>query len=299
MDAIGFGALNVDKVYLVSEIPKAEEESFVIDFKIYAGGSSANTISALASLGLKTGFIGKVGKDSEGEFLIRDFESFGVDTSNVIVSEGRTGVAMVFVDREGRRAILLDPALNDTIKFDEIDLNYVKDFRLLHLSSFVCKVSWESFESQKRLAEEFEGIVSFDPGSVYAKFGLDKIKPLIKQTNVFMPNEIEIELLTGLDYREGAEVFLKWCDAVVVKRGEKGCYVASDEGCYEVPAYKVKVVDTTGAGDAFNAGFLYGLLKGKNLEGCAKLGNYLASLCIQHVGARTYLRHLDKRYLPF
>ena len=299
MDAIGFGALNVDKVYLVSEIPKAEEESFVIDFKIYAGGSSANTISALARLGLKTGFIGKVGKDSEGEFLIRDFESFGVDTSNVIVSEGRTGVAMVFVDREGRRAILLDPALNDTIKFDEIDLNYVKDFRLLHLSSFVCKVSWESFESQKRIAEEFEGIVSFDPGSVYAKFGLDKIKPLIKQTNVFMPNEIEIELLTGLDYREGAEFFLKWCDVVVVKRGEKGCYVASDEGCYEVPAYKVKVVDTTGAGDAFNAGFLYGLLKGKNLEDCARIGNYLASLCIQHVGARTYLRHLDKRYLPF
>ena len=201
MDAIGFGALNVDKVYLVSEIPKAEEESFVIDFKIYAGGSSANTISALARLGLKTGFIGKVGKDSEGEFLIRDFESFGVDTSNVIVSGGRTGVAMVFVDREGRRAILLDPALNDTIKFDEIDLNYVKDFRLLHLSSFVCKVSWESFESQKRIAEEFEGIVSFDPGSVYAKFGLDKIKPLIKQTNIFMPNEIEIELLAGLDYR--------------------------------------------------------------------------------------------------
>ncbi len=299
MDAIGFGALNVDKVYLVSEIPKAEEESFVIDFKIYAGGSSANTISALARLGLKTGFIGKVGKDSEGEFLIRDFESFGVDTSNVIVSEGRTGVAMVFVDREGRRAILLDPALNDTIKFDEIDLNYVKDFRLLHLSSFVCKVSWESFESQKRIAEEFEGIVSFDPGSVYAKFGLDKIKPLIKQTNVFMPNEIEVELLTGLDYREGAEFFLKWCDVVVVKRGEKGCYVASDEGCYEVPAYKVKVVDTTGAGDAFNAGFLYGLLKGKNLEDCARIGNYLASLCIQHVGARTYLRHLDKRYLPF
>jgi len=299
VDAIGFGALNVDKVYLVSEIPKAEEESFVIDFKIYAGGSSANTISALARLGLKTGFIGKVGKDSEGEFLIRDFESFGVDTSNVIVSEGRTGVAMVFVDREGRRAILLDPALNDTIKFDEINLNYVKDFRLLHLSSFVCKVSWESFESQKRIAEKFEGIVSFDPGSVYAKFGLDKIKPLIKQTNVFMPNEIEIELLTGLDYREGAEFFLKWCDVVVVKRGEKGCYVASDEGCYEVPAYKVKVVDTTGAGDAFNAGFLYGLLKGKNLEDCARIGNYLASLCIQHVGARTYLRHLDKRYLPF
>ncbi len=299
MDAVGFGALNVDKVYLVNEIPKAEEESYVIDFKVYAGGSSANTISALAKLGLKTGFIGKVGRDREGDFLIRDFESFGVDVSNIIVSDGRTGVAMVFVDKKGERAILLDPALNDTIRFDEINLSYVKNFRLLHLSSFVCKVSWDSFESQKRLAEEFEGIVSFDPGSVYAKFGLDKIKPLVKQTNVFMPNEVEIELLTGLDYREGAEFFLRWCDVVVVKRGKKGCYIASDECCNEVPAYKVKAVDTTGAGDAFNAGFLYGLLKGWNLTECAKFGNYLASLCIQHVGARTYLKHLDKRYLPF
>ncbi|ADB57338.1 carbohydrate kinase family protein [Archaeoglobus profundus] len=298
MDAVGFGALNLDKVFLVSEIPKAEEESYVIDLQFSAGGSSANTIVGLAKLGLKTGFIGKVGKDKEGEFLIRDLKSYGVDTGNVIVSEGRTGCAMVFVDRDGRRAILIDPAVNDTVGFDEIDLEFVNQFKLLHLSSFVCKVSWKSFEAQKRLVEIFNGIVSFDPGSVYAKFGLEKIKPIIKHTNIFMPNEIEVKLLTGLNYKEGAEFFLKWCDIVVVKRGEEGCYIASNEGCYEVPAHKVRVVDTTGAGDAFNAGFLYGLLRGKNLEECAKLGNYLASLCIQHVGARTYLKHIDKRYLP-
>jgi len=297
-DAIGFGALNVDRIYLVNEIPKVEEEAFVFDLKVYAGGSSANTIVGLSRLGLKTGFIGKVGLDDDGEFLIRDLESEGVDTKNVLRSDGRTGCAMVFVDKNGNRAIILDPGVNDSIGFHEIDLEYVNGFRLLHLSSFVSRFEDKSFESQKKLVKAFDGIVSFDPGSVYAKMGLDRIKPLIEHTNIFMPNEIEVELLTGMDYKEGAEFFLNWCDVVVVKRGERGCYVTNgDEDC-EVPAYKVKVVDTTGAGDAFNTGFIYGFLKGKNLEECAKLGNYLASLCIRYVGARTYLKHLDKRYLP-
>ena len=298
MDVVGFGALNVDKVYLVSDIPKSEEESYVIDVQTYSGGSSANTISALAKLGLKCGFVGKVGSDEFGRLLIEDLKGYGVDTRGVVVSEGRTGCAMVFVDKEGNRAILLDPAVNDTIKFDEIDLDYVSRFRVLHISSFVCKVSWDSFKSQEKLAETFDGIVSFDPGSVYAKLGLKRIEKLVKNTDVFMPNEIEVRELTGLDYRDGAEYFLEFCDVVVVKRGEKGCYVTNGKESYEVKAFEVKPVDTTGAGDAFNAGFLYGFLKGKSLKDCAIFGNYMASLCIQRVGAKTYLRYLDKRYLP-
>ncbi|WP_457550608.1 carbohydrate kinase family protein [Archaeoglobus sp.] len=294
MDVIGFGALNVDKIYLVSEIPKAEEESYVLDLKVYPGGSSANTIVGLSRLGLKTGFIGKVGKDEEGAFLVEDLKKEGVDTHNVIVSDGRTGCAMVFVDKKGERAILLDPALNDTIGFDEIDLDYVNKFKLLHLSSFVCKFNDSSFESQKKLVEIFNGVVSFDPGSIYAKFGLEKIKPLIKHTDVFMPNEGEVKLLTGLDYKDGAEFFLQWCEVVVVKRGDKGCYITDGKNSYEIPAYNVKVVDTTGAGDAFNAGFLYGYLKGKGLDECGKLGNYIASLCIQKVGARTGLPFINR-----
>lgn len=294
MDAIGFGALNVDRIYLVEEIPKVEEESYVIESKTYSGGSSANTISALAKLGLRTGFIGKVGRDEDGKFLIEDLKGYGVDTRSVIVSEGKTGYAMVFVDRKGNRAIILDPAVNDTIKFDEIDFDYVSNFKLLHISSFVCKTSWDSFKSQEKIVREFGGIVSFDPGNIYAKFGFKKIIRLVENADIFMPNEVEVKILTGLDYKEGAEYLLNWCRVVVVKRGDRGCYVTDGEGSYEIPAFETEVVDTTGAGDAFNAGFLYGYLKGKDLKECAKLGNYLASLCIRNVGAKKYL---DKRYL--
>lgn len=295
MEVVGFGALNVDKIYLVNDIPKAEEESYVIDLQVYTGGSSANTISALAKMGIESGFIGKVGSDEYGKFLIEDLKSYGVYTEGVILSEGRTGCAMVFVDKKGNRAILLDPAVNDTIRFDEIDIDYVSRFKLLHMSSFVCKISWDSFKSQERLTENFEGIISFDPGSIYANFGLKKIEKLIKNTNIFMPNEIEVKTLTGLDYKDGADYFLEWCDVVVVKRGKLGCYVTNGKESYEVPAFNVNVVDTTGAGDAFNAGFIYGFLKGRDIRDCAKLGNYFASLCIQKFGAKTYL----KDYLQF
>ncbi len=287
MDAIGFGALNLDKVFLVNEIPGAEEESYVLDLKIYPGGSSANTIVALSRLGLKTGFIGKVGDDEEGRYIINDLRMEGVDLRNVLVEKGRTGCAMIFVDKKGNRAILVDPGVNDTIKFNEIDLDYVKKFRLLHLSSFICKVYDSSFKSQKKLVEAFDGIISFDPGSVYAKKGLKYIMPILEKVDIFMPNEKEIELLTNLNYREGAKFMIDMgIKVVVIKRGVRGCYITNGKEEFEIPALNVKVLDTTGAGDAFNAGFLYGYLKGKDLKKCGELGNYIAALCIQKFGAR-------------
>jgi len=296
MDAIGFGALNVDKIYLVNKIPKAEEEAYVKDVKVFAGGSASNTIVGLSRLGLKTGYIGKVGNDADGDFLLNDLKSEGVDTYQVIRAEGRSGNALIFVDEYGNRAILVDPGVNDTIKFDEIDLDYVSKFRLLHLTSFICKLGDESFKSQKKLVKVFDGIVSFDPGAVYAERGLNGLKDIIKETTIFMPNAIEMEILTGLSYKEGAnEILNMGVKVVVVKLGERGCYVTDGNIEVEIPALNVEVVDTTGAGDAFNAGFLYGYLRGKDLEECGKLGNYVASLCIQKVGAREGLPRLKNR----
>ncbi len=287
MDAIGFGALNVDKIYLINKIPKAEEEAYVKDVKIFAGGSASNTIAGLSKLGLKTGYIGKVGNDADGDFLLGDLRSWGVDTHNVIRADGRSGNALILVDEYGNRAILVDPGVNDTISFEEIDLDYVSKFRLLHLTSFICRISNESFESQKKLVREFEGIVSFDPGAVYAERGLKELKEIVKETTVFMPNAIEMEIMTGLSYREGAmEVIGMGVEVVVVKLGERGCYVTDGNVELEIPAFDVEVVDTTGAGDAFNAGFLFYYLKGKDLEECGKFGNYVASLCVQKIGAR-------------
>ncbi len=288
-DVIGFGALNLDKIYLVDKIPAADEEGFVKDLKLYPGGSAANTIVGLARLGLKAAYIGKVGSDEEGRILLNDLRSENVDTTCVVKAEGRSGSALIFVDESGNRAILVDPGVNDTLKYEEIDVDYARKYKLIHLTSFICKNGLDSFESQKRIVEEFE-LVSFDPGMPYAERGLKDMEKILKNTTVFLPNKSEIELLFGCDYRLAAEQCIEMgVDIVVVKMGSKGCWIKTRDKEFSVKPFNVKVVDTTGAGDAFNTGFLYGFLKGKSVDECGKLGNYVASLCIQEFGARAGL----------
>ena len=290
-DVIGFGALNVDKLFRVNRIAGAEEESFIEDYAEACGGSAANTIVGLARLGCKVGFIGKVGCDKEGNLLLGDFCKEGVDTNGVIrAKHGKSGSVLGFVDKKGARALHIDPGVNDTITFDEIDIEYASQARFLHLTSFVGE---KSFQTQKKLLKTLPNSVkvSFDPGALYARKGLAQLEPIIKKTCVFMPNAVELELLTGkTDYYKGADFLIgRGVKIVAVKLGGDGCYVTDGRERHLIEAFRVKAVDTTGAGDAFCAGFLYSLFNGKSLYECGRLGNFVASKCVMKMGARAGL----------
>jgi len=294
-DAVGFGALNVDKLFKVNRIAKAEEESFITDFEEACGGSAANTAVGLARLGLKVGFIGKVAGDREGEMLIKDFQREGVDTNGVIhAKRGRSGTVMGFVDKKGQRALYIDSGENDTIAFKEINTEYAFEASFLHLTSFVGE---KSLGTQKKLLEALpENVkVSFDPGALYARMGLAELMPVMRNTYVLMPNAGELALLTGeTDYCRAADFLVgRGVKIVAVKLGSKGCYVTDGRERHLIESSRVKVVDTTGAGDAFCAGFLYGLITGKNLHECGRLGNFVASRCIMKMGARSGLPRLE------
>jgi ribokinase len=292
LDVIGFGALNVDSLLKVDRIAGPEEESFIENYTEACGGSAANTTVGLARLGCKVGFIGKVADDHEGKLQIDTFNSEGVDTNGIIhAKQGKSGAVLGFVDKKGARALYINPGVNDTLESREINLEYVAQTSYLHLSSFVGE---KPFRAQKKLVGMLPNNikVSFDPGAIYAQKGLAAIDPLIRNSHVFMPNSIELEQITGEpDYRKGAEVILEMgVKIVVVKLGVKGCYVTDGEDKFLVDGFPVKVVDTTGAGDAFNAGFLYGLLDNKNnLYECGRLGNYVASRSVTAMGARAGL----------
>lgn len=292
LDVICFGALNMDKLYRVNRIAREEEESVITGFKESPGGSAANTAVGLARLGIKTGYIGKVSNDHEGKLLLDNFKTEGVDTRGVIVSkEGRSGVVIGFVDVKGERALYVNPSVNDTIEFKEIDLEYTRLAKILHLTSFEDK----PFKAQKTLVKTLTNIkVSLDPGELYARKGLATLKPLIKRSFVVFLNENEIKLLTGKNYREGAKTLVNaGANIVAAKLGKRGCYVTDDKETHLIKPYKVKVVDTTGAGDAFCAGFMYGLIKNKSLHECGRLGNFVASRCIREAGAREGLPKLS------
>jgi ribokinase len=299
LDVIGFGALNVDMLFRVDKIANREEESFVCGYQESCGGSAANTIVGLARLGLKTGFVGKVANDREGKLLLDDFSREKVDSQGVVVeTKGASGVVMGFVDREGQRALYVAAGVNDTIGLEDIAHDYVGRGRLLHLTSFV---GARSFDSQKRLMERLPSdiAVSFDPGMLYARKGLLKLKPIMQRAVAVMPNETELRLITGKGYEEGARSLLAEGPRIVaVKLGAQGCFLTNGHESHLLKPYRVKVVDTTGAGDAWNTGFLYGLLANKKLRECGRLGNFVASRCIMQMGARTGLpRKADLR--PF
>lgn len=297
LDVIGFGALNVDKLYNVNKITHEDEETFITDFKQFCGGSAANTIIGLSKLEINTGFIGKVSNDIDGNILLTNLQKEGVNTEGIIISEnGRSGNVLGFVDKEGQRALYVDPGVNDLIQSSEIDLNYLENSKIIHLTSFV----GESVKAQKYILNELPDniVVSFDPGRIYAERGINFLKNILKRTDIILINEEELKHLTDNKYKtckEGAKDLLEYgIKIVVVKRGDKGSYITNGKENYLIKPFNVNCIDTTGAGDAFNAGFLYGFLKGETILKSGQIGNFVASCCIQEPGSIKGLPKINK-----
>lgn len=297
MDFVGCGALNLDRLFKVQRITKGDEEVAIQDVKEQPGGSAANTIYALGKLKKNTGFIGSVGKDIEGELVLDSLNSAGVDTSRIIIrSKTRTGLVIGIVDAAGERSLYIAPGANNKLGFGEIDMDYIKNSDYLHITSFVNE---DQLDVQKKIVESIseKTRLSFSPGSLYAKMGFEALLSIIKKSYVMFINEVEVKVLTDCDsYDTAAEKLIKnGCRIAVVTLGEKGCYITDGEKRIYVDAFEVEVLDTTGAGDAFCAGFLYGLSQGRELIECGKIGNFIASRCIAKIGARTGL--LDRSEL--
>jgi ribokinase len=289
-DVIGFGAINLDKIYKTNKIVGSGGEGFITDIKAFPGGSAANSITALSKLSLKTGYIGKIGSDEDGKILLKSFENEGVDINGILKSkQGPSGHSVIFEDRLGEREIYVYPGSNDELEFEEIIIDYVKNTQALHLTSFIGE---RPFNAQKRLIELFSDlIITFDPGDIYASKGLEKLMPILGKAEIIFTNtfklEKEKEIITKNNYKVASkELINKGVKKVAVKLGSRGCFVTDSKESYHIEPYRVKVEGTTGAGDAFNAGFIYGHLKGRDLFQCGQLGNFVASCCITKSGAR-------------
>ena len=290
-EIIGFGALNVDRLYSVDKIVSHDEESFITSETDTPGGSAANTIVGLARLGCSTSIIGKIAEDDEGDLIEYNLAVNGVYTNNLIYSEsGSTGKCIGFVDKNGERCLYISPGVNDDIKIGEINPLNIMRCKIMHYTSFV----GDSFNTQIELLEKLskETLLSFDPGMLYVEKGFDDLKPILERTDILLINESELRLLCNNDYDDLKELTLGLLDlgidTVVVKQGSKGVFaINNSQECF-VEAYECEVVDTTGAGDSFNSGFLYSFLKGYGLEKSCQIGNWVASKAIQGFGMEKF-----------
>ena len=298
-DVLGFGALNLDTLYTVDSIACHDEESAIIKEEYSPGGSAANTIIGLAKLNLTTSYIGKIANDKEGEILEYNLVKNNVYLNNLIYAdEGVSGQALGFVDGEGERALYIQSGVNEDIDLLEINLIELARGKILHYTSLFGK----SFQTQKDLIKSLPKSIklSFDPGLIYAKLGVDALKIILDRTDILLINENELFVLFEQYYRKRDNVpddvelsfrdlALKICDdgieTVVVKRSSKGAYgINSDDDEVKVPIFEVEPVDTTAAGDSFNAGFLYGYVNGFDLEKSITIGNWVASRSVCGIG---------------
>ena len=285
MDVIGFGAINCDRIYKVDKIASPGQEVGVMSVAYHPGGSAPNTVVGLARLGVKTGVIGVVGHDTEGKALLEDLKKEGVEVTGIRTKEGNTGAALIFIDKCGERTIYILPSVNDDYFASEYE--YAGTAKFLHLCSFM---SQEQLKMQINFVKALKSSkikISFSPGDIYSNFGLDALKPIIELSHVVFLNKYEMELLTNLDYSAGAlSLVAMGAQMVVVTLGNHGCFLAIDNDTYTIPAYESKVADTVGAGDAFAAGFIYGLLVGEDACTCGRYGNLLASMSTSKFGSR-------------
>ena len=297
-EVIGFGALNVDKLYSVDNILSKDEETFIKSEINTPGGSAANTIVGLSRLGCSTSFIGKIAEDTDGDLIEYHLAVNGVYSNNLIYSQtGSTGKCLGFVDKNGERCLYIDSGVNDEIQIDEINPLNIMRCKIMHYASFV----GESFKTQIELLEKLsdECILSFDPGMLYVKKGFDKLKPILERTNILLINESELRLLCNNNKNSLKELAIEFLDlgidTVVIKKGSKGVFALNNSTECDVEAYESNVVDTTGAGDSFNSGFLYSYLKGYDLEKSCEIGNWVASKSIEGFGMEKFptLKELD------
>ena len=289
LDIIGWGALNVDRLCKVNEFAPMDGETFIYDETKSCGGSASNTIIGTAKLGLKSGYVGKIGSDSNGQMMKEYLIENNVNTDHLIESDGETGEVIGFVDNEGNRKLYVTPKINDKIYNEDINRDYLLDSKVLHLTSFVgLNPDDPSINTQFELLDELSSniTISFDPGMLYVNRGKEFMDKLIAYTDILLINESELLITTQEeDFEKAVEKIAPKVDILVVKRSINGSFIKKDDEEYNIGIFNVDTIDTTGAGDAYNAGFLFGYINGYSLEESGIIGSYIAAQSTTKTGA--------------
>jgi len=277
---VAAGHVNWDVTLRVESLPEPDGEARIVSQRRSGGGSAANAAVALAGFDVDTGLVGSVGDDENGLLARRELDRVGVDLDGLrVVEDAETSVKYLVVDGDGEVMVLGNDGANEAVTAADLDPEYVQSADHVHLTS-------QRPETAARLAElatNADATVSFDPGR---RLGERNYAATIDRTDVLFVNDREALAVLEDDaaYPE-SDVSDR---VVVVKHGSEGATVHTPEASYKHPGFDVEPVDTTGAGDAFAAGFIAVLLEdGGDYERALEYGNACGALAAQAEGART------------
>lgn len=282
----------------VDEWPERGRLSTVDEMGIGLGGCAANTGLCLIKLGVDTSIVGKVGDDGFGRFVSETLVSAGADISGLVVDDRPgTSATMVMIDSQGERTFLHYPGANGRLKLGDLDFSVITGAKIFHCAGALVMGDFDGEPMAECLRKAQEAGVTTALDTVYNdKSGwMDKLAPCLKYTDVFLPSIGEAEKLTGESKPEAiADKLLSYgIKTIALKMGETGSYVRTADQELRVPAYKMAVLDGTGAGDAFVAGFLRGMLEGWDLERTTKFANAVGGLCTTGIGTTAGVRDFE------
>lgn len=294
------GSINMDMIISVDSMPKIGETIFSNDFKLAHGGKGANQAVAAKRLGNDVYMISKVGKDAYGSEILESLKNENINIDKIFKCEDKpTGTAVITVNKEGNNSIIVIPGSNMAINVNEVqEAKKVISASDILVAQF--ETSIDATIEAFKIAKENNVITILNPAP--AKKIPDE---LLKFTDIIIPNETEAELLTGVQVKDlesakkaAEEFFKREVKYVIVTMGEKGAALISKDKSVLIPAYKVKAVDTTAAGDSF-IGALTTKMKKRiididNLIEAVKFGNKVSSIVVQRQGAQPSIPYINE-----
>lgn len=288
-DVLVIGEINPDLILSGNVIPEfGQVEKLVHSAKLEIGSSSVITACGLAKLGLKVGFIGKCGQDMFGNFMLAEMTSRGIDVSGVICSPSLSTGLTVILSEHHERALLTYQGAISALRSEDITVEMLVKARHIHVASYYIQDGLRSgladlFKQARSMGITTSLDTNYDPTERWE--GIDE---LLAQTSVFLPNEKEALSITAQnDLEVAANRLAEKADIVVIKLGSQGAIAAQTKPEPQLDyedVIPVQVLDTTGAGDSFNAGFLYGFLNGWSIRTSLRSGVICGSLSTRGVG---------------
>lgn len=286
-DVIVVGELNADLILQGDVTPEfGQVEKIIDDATLTIGSSSAIFACGAARLGLRVAFIGKIGNDEFGRFMQRELEARGVYTGGIVVDDTvKTGLTVI-LSRGNDRAILTHLGSIAALRYGEIDQALLFQARHLHLGSYFLLHNLlpdipTLFETAQALGLTTSLDTNYDPAEQWNS-GLAAV---LRHTSLFLPNQAELCAIAGLDNVEAALARLaRQGPIVAVKQGSQGAIARRGHEVVRIDSLPIAVVDTTGAGDSFDAGFIYGYLAGWQLSRCLRLAAVCGALSTRAAG---------------
>ena len=301
MDVLSLGIYVIDVLGRpIDQFPEKGKLALFDELEIHTGGCANNTALALARLGVSAGAMGKIGTDAFGDLILQALTDNGVDATGMRQdADVSTSFTFVAIASDGERTFYHYIGANGELCEADLNWELIKTTKILHIAGALVMPRFDGAPMANVLREAKRLGITTSLDTAYDATGkwMKTLEPCLHHVDIFMPSIVEAQQLTGLSECGEIAQFLRNhynIQTIAIKMGENGSYISTPETELSVPAYPVNVVDATGAGDAYVAGFLAGIIMGWDLEATGELASATGAACVTAIGTTAGIQNLEE-----